>query len=88
MFHGRHLADQSAGTMYGGLVCAPRFPSGISWNRSDSDRNPSGNSGTQYHPNRREFVKSVRPDSDRTTRTYFRPVSTRNQSVPSGSDQK
>ena len=36
---------------------------------------PIGNSGTQYHPNSREFVKSVRPDSDR------------NRVVPSGSDR-
>ena len=28
-------------------------------------RIPIGNSGTQYHPNSREFVQSVRPDSDR-----------------------
>jgi len=38
------------------LVCAPRFPSGISRNRSDSDQNLIRNSGTQYHPNSREFV--------------------------------
>jgi len=72
----------------GGLVCAPRFPSGISRNRSDSDQNLIGNSGTQYHPNGREFVQSVRPDSDRTTRNYFRPVSDRNQAVLTGSNRK
>jgi len=38
---------------------------------TDTERNQSeplrfrSNSGTQYHPNSREFVKSVRPDSDR-----------------------
>ena len=72
---------------HGGLVCALRFPSGISRNHSDSTRILIGNSGTQYHPNSREFVKSVRPDSDWTTRNYFRPVSDQNQVVPSGSDQ-
>ena len=45
-------------TVAGGLVCAPRFLSGIS-------RNPIGNSGTQDHPNSREFVQFVRPDSNR-----------------------
>ena len=81
-----------------GLVCAPRFPSGISRNRSDSDQNPIGNSGTQDHPNSREFVQFVRPDSDRKGRfrsdhsepspTNFRPISDRNQLVPTGSDRK
>ena len=47
-----------------------------------------GNSGTQYHPNSREFVQSVRLDSDWTTRNYFRPVSDQNQVVPTGSNQK
>ena len=46
------------------------------------------NSGTQYHPNSREFVQSVRPDSDRTTRNYFQPVSDQNQVVPTGSNWK
>jgi len=46
----------------GGLVCAPCFLSGISRNRSDSDQNLIGNSGTQYHPNSREFAQFVRPD--------------------------
>ena len=74
----------------GGLVCAPHFPSGISWNHSDSDRNPSGNFGTQYHPNSREFVKSVRPDSDqkgqfRSDHSELFPTSFRSE--PSGSDR-
>ena len=77
-----------------GLVCAPRFPSRISRNRSDSDQIPIGNSGTQDHPNSREFVQFVRPDSDRKGQfrsdhsepspTNFRPISGRNQLVPIG----
>ena len=73
-----------------GLVCAPRFPSGISRNHSDSDRNPSGNFGTQYHPNSREFVKSVRPDSDqkgqfRSDHSELFPTSFRSE--PTGSNR-
>ena len=90
--------NPSSDTYQGGLVCAPRFPSGISRNRSDSDQNPIGNSGTQDHPNSREFVQFVRPDSDRKGQfrsdhsepspTNFRPISDRNQLVPTGSDRK
>ena len=42
-----------------------------------------GNSGTQYHPNSREFVQSVQPDSNRTTQNYFQPVSDQKDSQKS-----